>query len=95
MNKPKFDRDRNKAKSNLQKHGVSFDEAEKVFDDPMVCHRYDEAHSEVEHRWFAVGFSNKGRLLVVSYTQRGEKCRIISARKAGRIHKEAYEDENR
>lgn len=85
-----FEWDRAKAASNLRKHGVSFEEAKTVFDDPRVLSLPDEAHSDDEERAHAIGISHKGRLLLVSFTDRPPAIRIISARKAGRSEVNAY-----
>jgi uncharacterized DUF497 family protein len=85
-----FEWDDAKADSNEQKHGVSFTEAMTVFADPLSLTGYDPDHSDDENRYITMGLSAAGRLLVVSHTDRGEKVRIISARKAsGRIMKMA------
>jgi uncharacterized protein len=88
----KFDWDTNKAVSNLSKHGVSFDEAKTVFDDPLYVDFYDPDHSEDEERYLILGISNQGRLLIVSYTGREELTRLISARVVTRVEREAYEE---
>jgi uncharacterized protein len=88
----KFDWDENKAASNLSKHGVSFDEAKTVFDDPLYVDFYDPDHSEDEERYLIIGESKQGRLLIISYTERGESIRIISARTVTRSEREAYEE---
>lgn len=88
-----FEWDSTKAKANLAKHQVSFDEAKSVFDDPLFVDFYDPDHSEDEERFIIVGQSNAGRLLVVSYTEREESTRLISARTATRSEKFAYEEE--
>jgi uncharacterized protein len=68
----KFDWDENKASINLLKHGVSFDEAKTVFNDVLYVEFYDPDHSDNEERYLIVGESNRGRLVIVSYTQREE-----------------------
>jgi uncharacterized protein len=88
----KFDWDENKAASNLFKHGVSFDEAKTVFDDPLYVDFYDPAHSDDEERYLIVGESNQRRLLIVSYTERGRLIRLISAREVTRTEREVYEE---
>lgn len=81
-----------KAASNLEKHGVSFEEAKTAFDDMNSFHRQDRAHSIGERRYVCVGFSVQGRLLTVSYTERpGAITRIISAREAEAGEKRIYE----
>ncbi len=87
-----FEWSENKAASNLSKHGVSFKEAKTVFDDPLYVDFYDPDHSEDEERYLIVGESNRGRLLIVSYTERGDSIRLISARELTRTEREAYEE---
>lgn len=77
-----FEWDDTKAASNRRKHGVSFDEAKTVFGDPKALEIFDSAHSDEEERYWAIGISNRGRLLTVSFTRRDDAIRIISARKA-------------
>jgi uncharacterized DUF497 family protein len=87
-----FDWDNNKAERNLSKHGVSFEEAKTVFDDPFYVDFYDPDHSEDEERYLIVGQSSRGRLLIVSYTEREDSIRLISAREVTRTEREAYEE---
>jgi uncharacterized protein len=87
-----FEWDKNKEARNLSKHGVSFEEAETVFDDPLFIDFYDPDHSEDEARYLIVGASNRRRLLIVSYTERGDSIRLISAREVTRSEREAYEE---
>jgi uncharacterized protein len=89
----KFEWDDNKAVSNLSKHGVSFDEAKTVFDDPLYVDFYDPDHSDDEERYLIVGESNRGRLLIVSYTERKDSIRVISAREVTKSEREAYEED--
>lgn len=88
-----FDWDEEKAKSNLAKHGISFDEATSVFDDPLFLTFADPEHSVLEQRFLIMGESARGRLLVVSYTDRQDITRLISARPATRKERKAYESE--
>jgi uncharacterized protein len=88
----KFEWDEDKAKANLSKHGVSFDEAKAVFDDPLYIDFYDPDHSEDEERYIIIGQSQQHRLLIVSYTERESKIRLISAREATKAEKNAYEE---
>ena len=74
-----FEWDDAKARSNEQKHGVSFSEAATVFADPLAAILPDPNHSDEEIREIIVGHSNRNRLLLVSFTERGENIRIISA----------------
>ena len=87
-----FEWDKSKAASNVSKHGVSFDEAQTVFDDTLYIDFYDPDHSYNEHRYIIVGQSAQNRLLVISYTERGNVIRLISARKATRKERETYEE---
>lgn len=88
----KFEWDKNKAEKNLGKHRISFDEAKTIFDDPLYVDFYDADHSAEEERYLIVGNSNRGRLLIVSYTERKDSIRIISAREVTRSEREAYEE---
>lgn len=67
-------------------------EAETVFDDPLYVDFYDPDHSEDEVRYLIVGQSSQRRLLIVSYTERGDSIRLISAREVTRAEREAYEE---
>jgi len=87
-----FEWDENKAEANLSKHKVSFDEAQTVFDDPLYVDFYDPNHSDDEERYIIVGQSVNQRLLVVSYTERENVTRLISAREATKGEKTAYEE---
>jgi len=69
-----------KAASNIKDHGVSFEEAQTVFDDPLGIIIPDFAHSVEEQRWICFGSSKQNRLLVVAFTERGDVIHIITAR---------------
>jgi len=84
--------DDEKAARNLEKHGVSFEKAMTVFDDPLYVDFYDPDHSAEEHRYVIVGTSRTGRLLIVSYTERREAARLISAREVTPAERSAYEE---
>ena len=89
----RFSSDTRKAASNLRKHGVSFAEASTVFDDPLAVIFDDAAHSLVELREIAIGYSVAGRLLLVCFTERpGEMFRLISARVATDKERKDYEN---
>jgi uncharacterized DUF497 family protein len=88
----KFEWDKNKAEKNLGKHRISFDEAKTIFDDPLYVDFYDVDHSAEEERYLIVGRSNRERLLIVSYTEREDSIRIISAREVTKSEREAYEE---
>jgi uncharacterized DUF497 family protein len=87
-----FEWDDAKAEANERKHGVSFAEAMTVLADPLSLTGYDPDHSVDEDRFITMGLSAAGRMLLVSHTDRGEKVRIISARKASRGERRDYED---
>ena len=87
-----FEWDKRKAESNLKAHGVSFREATTVFADPLAITISDPDHSSAEMRFLDIGRSCFGRLLVVSYTERANKIRLISARPAARNERRQYEE---
>jgi len=89
-----FEWDEKKARVNLKKHGVSFDEAVSIFRDPLSITVADPTHSETEYRFLDIGISDQGRLLVVSYTERASRIRIISSRQALPMERKAYEEGN-
>ena len=89
----RFDWDPDKANANRSKHGVSFEEARTVFEDDLFVVFGDPDHSEGENRYLIMGQSTEGRLLVVAYTERGRRIRLISAREATRRERRAYEEE--
>ena len=82
-----------KAEANLKKHEVSFDEAKTVFDDPLFVIFADPDHWFGENRFIIMGGSNENRLLVVSYTERPSKTRLISAREVTRPERKKYEED--
>lgn len=85
-----FEWDDHKAEANVAKHGVSFNEALTCFYDPQQVAFYDPDHSEDEDRELLIAHSDKGRLLIVIYTLRGQTLRLISARKASRQEARTY-----
>ena len=87
-----FEWDSEKAKRNIQIHKVSFDEASTAFKDTLSLTIYDPLHSEKEDRFVLIGNSYRNRLLVVIFTERKDRIRIISARKAAKSEKEQYEE---
>lgn len=86
-----FEWDEEKAASNVAKHGVSFDEATTIFDDPFLLTDFDDIHSDGEDRYRALGMSSPNRLLVVIYTERVRTIRLISARRATSAERRNYE----
>ena len=87
-----FEWDENKAAKNLSKHKVLFSEAKTAFEDPLYIDFYDPDHSVTEHRYIRIGYSAQHRLLIVSYTERGNAIRLISAREATKKEREVYEE---
>ncbi|MBD2124115.1 MULTISPECIES: BrnT family toxin [Trichocoleus] len=85
-----FEWDSNKAASNVQKHGVEFQEAATVFGDVLSATFPDPDHSIRENRYVTIGLSRYGRLLVVSHADRNDRTRIISAREATRQERRFY-----
>jgi uncharacterized DUF497 family protein len=90
-----FEWDAEKAEANLRKHRVSFEEASTVFGDPLALIFDDEAHSLDEFREIIIGHSDRNRLLLVSFTERSPKIRIISARRATKTERRDYEEKPR
>jgi uncharacterized DUF497 family protein len=88
-----FEWDPKKAKLNLRKHKVPFEEAVTVFYDPLSATFDDAAHSIGEQRFITVGFSSQDRLLVVSHIEKGTTLRIISARRATAHERKKHEEE--
>jgi uncharacterized DUF497 family protein len=84
--------DAGKARRNARKHGITFEEATTVFLDPFELTVFDPDHSSQEDRYLSVGVSSSGRLLVVGYTERGGKIRIIFARLATMREQTDYEE---
>lgn len=91
----KFEWDLHKEASNIQKHGVSFEQASYVFSDPFALSTFDVEHSEMEDRWVLLGRPRSEVILVVIHTFRDkdgiESVRIISARKATKKERQAYQ----
>jgi uncharacterized protein len=87
-----FEWDPVKAELNLKEHGVSFDEATTIFRDTLSITISDPDHSDYEDRFIDIGMSHRMQLLVVFYTERKNKIRIISARRAMRAERKNYEE---
>jgi uncharacterized protein len=92
-----FEWDEKKARMNLQKHKVSFEEARTLFGDPLLLTFPDEYHSQSEERYVSIGNSSHDRVLIVVHTDRKETedvltVRIISCRKATASERRAYEE---
>ena len=89
-----FEWDPEKAKANAKKHGVEFGEAMTVFGDPLELTIADPDHSEDETRFLSIGTTTAGRLVVVAYTERAGRTRIINAREASAQERKHYESRN-
>ena len=87
----RFEWHEGKAANNLKKHGISFEEAKTVFNDPLSITIADDQHSDNEERYIDIGLSSQGQLLVVVYTERQANIRIISCRKATNAERKIYE----
>lgn len=93
--KPNFEWDEKKAKSNIKKHGITFEEATTVLQDELSLTIHDIAHSITEERFVDIGLSSNGQVLVVIfYTERGNNIRILSCRKATTQERKVYETQN-
>lgn len=90
----KYEYDKEKNRLNLVKHGVDFDEASEIFNDPFILSKLDERYEYGEERWFSIGQTSKGLLLAVAHLYFDENLepiiRIISARKATRKEVKFY-----
>ena len=86
-----FEWDPEKARSNELKHGVAFEEATGVFADNLSSTVQDPDHSEGEARYLIFGQTQQGRHVVVGFTERGDRIRLISARPMTRRERQAYE----
>jgi hypothetical protein len=92
MDSPTFEWDRQKGAANRRKHGVSFEEAVTVFQDPLARIHADPDHSASERRQIIIGHSQRSRMLLVAFTDRKGKIRVISARQVTRRERRAYEE---
>lgn len=86
--------DENKNVLNKKNHKIAFEEAATVFDDPLALIVPDDEHSIEEQRFHIIGESSWGKILVISYHERGDTIRIISARKPTRREQNSYEERN-
>jgi uncharacterized DUF497 family protein len=87
--------DPRKARINLRKHGVTFEEAGTVFEDPLATYYQDPDHSITERRYLTIGTSVKGRLIHIAFPDRAGRIRIIQARELTRNERQQYEEETR
>ena len=88
----RYEWDSDKDEANFRKHGIHFLEAKKIFRDPYLLVGYDIEHSQCEDRYYGVGCIEGFLVLVVFFTERSGRTRIISARGADKELKEAYND---
>lgn len=88
----RFEWNPNKARINLRKHGISFDEATTAFADDISITADDPDHSDDEDRFITIGISSARRLLVIAHTDRDDRIRIISARLATQAERKLYEE---
>ena len=88
----KFEWDPRKARLNVEKHGVSFEEASTVFGDPFAGTIRDPLHSTEEARSVTIGMSSAQRVVVMVHTDRDDRIRIINARLATRAEKKKHEE---
>jgi uncharacterized protein len=86
-----FEWDVAKAISNFIDHGVRFEEAQTVFGDPLATTVPDPDHSDDEDRWLTTGYTDRGRLAIVSHTNRGPAIRVIGARPVTASERRTYE----
>ena len=86
-----FEWDEEKSKKNFKKHGVTFEEAKTIFNDPSAITTDDPDHSDEEERYLDIGLSSKAKVLVVWYTERQQNIRIIGCRKATPSERMTYE----
>lgn len=94
-----FEWDETKARTNFEKHRISFDEARTIFVDPFLLTFADEFHSSKEERFISIGLSERNRVLLAVHLEREEKnetivIRIISCRKATQTERKRYEKED-
>lgn len=87
-----FEWDTTKAVENYRRHGVTFYEATTVFGDPLAITFPDLDHSEGEDRFITLGISSNGNAIVIAHTDRADRLRLISARRATRREQSAYEE---
>ena len=87
-----YEWDIGKAKENVRKHGVSFEEASTVFLDPLAVTYPDPDHAPSEQREITIGHTREQMLIFVSHCERGQRIRLISARRATIAERRQYEE---
>jgi uncharacterized DUF497 family protein len=88
-----FEWDPQKEKTNIHKHNIGFREASTIFKDPLGITIFDPDHSSDEDRYITIGTSNRGRIIMVSHTDRGNRTRIINTRELTNAERIDYENE--
>jgi uncharacterized DUF497 family protein len=88
----RFEWDEDKDRMNIKIHGFSFHEILEIFDDPAFLEGYDDEHSNEEERYYGIGCLNNIVYIIVFYTERKTRKRIISARQADTDEQEMYND---
>ena len=88
-----FEWDAEKDQRNQTKHGISFDEASSIFNDPFAITIDDPDHSWDEHRFLTTGYSNRQRLIIAAHADREERVRLINAREVNGGERHIYEQE--
>ena len=91
-NDGRFEWDEEKNLSNIKKHGIAFDEILEIFDDPAFLTGFDFEHSLEEDRYYGIGNLNGILIILVFFSEKGERIRLISARQAEHEAQEAYYD---
>jgi hypothetical protein len=89
----KFEWNKSKAKDNFTKHGISFELAERVLDDPFAVEFLDDREDYDEERFVILGIVDR-QILFVAYAERKDAVRIISARRATKYEQKIYNEEN-
>jgi len=89
----KFEWNKSKAKDNFTKHGISFELAERVLDDPFAVEFLDDREDCDEERFVILGIVDR-QILFVAYAERKDAVRIISARRATKYEQKIYNEEN-
>ena len=87
-----FEWDEVKAKANFEKHKIDFEEGKTIFNDPFLFTFPDDVHSSTEARFISIGLSASRLILVLTHTERQDKIRIISCRKATARERKFYEE---
>lgn len=88
----RFEWDEEKNLANIEKHGIDFEEILEVFDDPAFLTGYDFEHSEKEDRYYGIGNLNGILIVLVFFTEKKNRIRLISARQADKDLREEYYD---